>query len=232
MSRFARVTSIDVLETLAAAVQKFRAEAASAMDDLDIEMRRGLEWIHHDRKEYWAHELRRSEESVTQARIALQQARVARRVADHEPACVDEKRALERAKCRQETARRKVEAVRHWTHAVDHAVDECQRNRIQFLAWLQDDLVKAVAALSRMSTSLESYIQLEAPTADAARVLGPETSSAQGGEVSPKDPRSSGGSRTAAPALEGPNEVPRPAQAADPPPANAEPTIDRKEIGP
>ena len=56
MSRFARVTSIDVLQTLAAALQKFRGEAAGALDDLDIEIRRALEWIHHDRKEYWAQE--------------------------------------------------------------------------------------------------------------------------------------------------------------------------------
>ena len=56
MSRFARVTSIDVLPTAGRArLQKFRGEAAGALDDLEIEVRRALEWIHHDRKEYWAH---------------------------------------------------------------------------------------------------------------------------------------------------------------------------------
>ena len=91
-------------------------------------------WIHHDRKDYWERELRRSEDAVTQARVQLQQARTSRRVADHEPACDEEKRALARAKRRHETAQRKVEAVRRWTRAIEHAVDEYQRDRLQFLA--------------------------------------------------------------------------------------------------
>lgn len=178
MGQFARVTSIDVLQVVASALQKFRGEATTAMDDLDMEMRRGLDWIHHDRKDHWAHELRRCEDAVTQARLALQQAKAARRIAGHEPACVDEKRALERAKRRVEIARRKVAAVRHWATAIDRAVDECQRDRIQFQGWLEGDLLKAVSALNRMSMSLENYVALETPVSDAARTLGAEGSSA------------------------------------------------------
>ena len=32
------------------------------MDDLETELRRALEWIHHDRKEYWSQELHRANE--------------------------------------------------------------------------------------------------------------------------------------------------------------------------
>ena len=115
MSRSARVTSIDVLQTMAAAVQRFRGEAAGVLDDLEIEIHRALEWIHHDRKDYWTHELRRSYEAVSQARLQLQQAQTARRIAGHEPSCIDEKRALDRAKRRLEIAEQKVKAVQHWT---------------------------------------------------------------------------------------------------------------------
>ena len=180
MSRFARVTSIDVLQTVVGALQRFRSDAASTLDELEMEVRRAVEWIHHDRKDYWAHELRRSEESVAQARLALRQAKLSRRVADHEPACIDEQRALERAKRRHETARQKVEAVRRWTRAIDHAVDEYQRDRVQFHLWLDSDLTKAVAALNRMSTSLESYVSLEAPAADVEPILGVEASASEG----------------------------------------------------
>jgi hypothetical protein len=164
MSRFARVTSIDVLQTLASALQKFRGEATGALDDIDVELRRALEWIHHDRKDYWAHELRLSVENVSQARVQLQQARMSRRIADREPSCVDEQRALERAKRRFETAQEKVEAVRHWSYAVDRAVDEFHRSRAKFVTWLDADLLQGVAALNRMSESLVSYTSLEAPT--------------------------------------------------------------------
>jgi hypothetical protein len=163
MGRFARVTSIGVLQTTAAALQRFRGEAAGVLDDLEVEVRRALEWIHHDRKDYWAQELRRSQEAVSEARDQLQQARISRRIVGHEPACVDQQRAFDRAKRRLETAEQKVQAVKQWTLAIDRAVDEFQRSRVQFATWLDTDLLRAVAALDRMSQSLESYVSLETP---------------------------------------------------------------------
>ena len=72
-------------------------------------------------------------------------------------------RALERAKRRLETAEEKVRAVQHWELAIDRAIEEFQQNRTRFATWLDTDLLRAVAALNRMSESLESYISLEAP---------------------------------------------------------------------
>jgi len=163
MGRTARITSIGVLQTTATALQRFRGEASGALDDLDIELRRILDWIHHDRKEFWDHELRRSFEMVSQARIQLQQDRISRQIAGHEPACVDEKRALERAKRRLEVAEQKVQAVRMFAHAIDRAIEEYQRSRAQFVTWLDTDMLRAVAALDRMTASLESYVSLETP---------------------------------------------------------------------
>ena len=163
MSGPARVTSIDVLQTLATALQRFRSEAASAVEDADVETHRAMGWMQYDCKEYWAREVRRSEEAVAQARLQLKQARTARKVAGHDPICVDEERALKRAQRRQETARQKVEAVRRWTRSVETAIHHVQRSRIRFLGWLDTDLAQAIAALNRMSASLESYTSLEAP---------------------------------------------------------------------
>ncbi len=199
MSRSARVTSIDVLDTLSTALQRFRSDAKGAMDDLQMQLQRAREWIHYDRKEYWARELRHSEEAVSEARVQLNQARTARKVADHEPACIDEKRALERAKRRYETARQKVEAVRHWTRAVERAVDEAQGTGIRLRSWVDTDLSKAVAALTRMSASLETYISLEAPAGSAAPTIEAEGSSTEGDEAAVEDVRggSAGGDDSA-----------------------------------
>ncbi len=169
MGRAARVTSIGVLDTTVVAMQRFRAEAAGVLEELQVQMQRALEWIRHDRKDYWADELRRSWEGVSAARIQLQQAQVSRRIAGREPACIDEKRALERAKRRQETAKQKVQAVKHWTQVLERAADEFQQSRTQFATWLDTDLVEAVAALKRMSVSLESYTSLAGPAVSGTR---------------------------------------------------------------
>lgn len=195
MSRFARVTSIGVLQTTAGAVQRFRGEAAGAMDDLEIATRRALEWIHHDRKEYWACELRRSWEAVSQARVQLQQAQTSRKIVGRESACVDERRALDRARRRLETAEQKVQAVQHWTHAIDRAVDEFQQSRTRFTTWLDTDLLQATAALNRMSESLESYVSLEAPADSGAPMAVPGAAPAEDGQTAP----SGGDSCAAAP---------------------------------
>jgi hypothetical protein len=181
MSRSAKVTSIEVLPLLAAALQKFRSEGAGAMEDLETEVRRAIEWIHHERKEYWARELHRANEALIQARLQLQQAMVVRRVADREPACIDEKRAVERARRRVETAQRKVEAVRHWTGIIDRAADDFRRARTQFSTWLDIDLSRAAAALDQMSESLVTYISLEAPSERPPPAAGAE-------ETAKKDP--------------------------------------------
>jgi uncharacterized phage infection (PIP) family protein YhgE len=161
MCATARVTSINVLPLLAAAIQKFRGEASNAVDDIDGEVRRALEWIHHDRKEYWAHEARLAQEAVSQAKLQLQQAMTMRRIADRDPSCIDEKRALERAKRRLERAQRKIQAVRHWQGALDRVADDLRRSRTQFDAWLVNDMSRAVAALNAMSESLVAYISVK-----------------------------------------------------------------------
>jgi hypothetical protein len=165
MTRAARVTSIDVLPLLSAALQKFRGQAVGVLDDLDIEARRILEWIHHDRKEYWERELHRAQEKLNQARLQLQQARMTRRVGDHEAACLDEKRAVAVAQRRVETARQKIDAVRHWTRVIERAVEDFLRGRSRFAAWLDVDFPRATAALDQMSEALVTYITLEAGSA-------------------------------------------------------------------
>jgi hypothetical protein len=172
MSQFARVTSIGVLQTVASAVQKFRGESAAAIDDLAGQLRRAQEWIHHDRKTYWSQELYRSQETVSQARVQLQQARISRRIAGHEPACIDEQRALDRAKRRQTIAEEKCRAVQHWEIAIDRAVEEFQQNRTRFITWLDTDMLRAVTVLDRMSETLEKYISLAVPESS---VLPPPT---------------------------------------------------------
>lgn len=170
MARSAKVTSIDVLPLLAASVQKFRGEAAVALDDLQIELRRIDEWIHHDRKQYWGKEREKAYENLNQARLQLQQAKLSRRVGNHEAACIDEKRAVDRAKRRLDTANEKMEAVRRWTPKIDRALDDFQRIRSQYTTWLESDLQRAAAALNQMSETLVNYISMEAPPEAAAPV--------------------------------------------------------------
>jgi hypothetical protein len=212
MTRAARVTSIDVLPLLAAALQKFRGQAVGVLDDLDIEARRILEWIHHDRKDYWERELRRAQEKLNQARLQLQQARMTRRVGDHEAACLDEKRAVALAARRVEIARQKIEAVRHWTRVIERAVDDFLRTRSRFAAWLDVDFPRSTAALNAMSEALVTYISLEARPDDASTDAPPPPPEAAAEPAPPSEPAQQ---PEPAPPVE-PAQQPEPASSSEP----------------
>jgi hypothetical protein len=175
MGNHARVTSIDSLRDMAAALQMFRSEVGSALDDVDMELRRALEWIQHDRKEFWTKEVRRGWDRVTETRVQLQQAKMIQRVADHEPGCYDEKKAMDRAKHRLAHAEETLEAVKHWTHVIEHEVNEYRGRRVTVLNFVDIEVPKALSMLDRMITALEAYIAIQtAGQTGASPSLSPE----------------------------------------------------------
>jgi hypothetical protein len=81
-----------------------------------------------------------------------------------------------------------------------------QRSRIRFLGWLDTDLAQAIAALNRMSASLESYTTLEAPAGSSPLPSG-------GGQPVRQSPLPSGegqGVRAESPDAPGPHPNPLP----------------------
>jgi hypothetical protein len=188
----ARLTRIDAVREMAAAVDVFRDEAIAALESLDMEVRRALEWIHDDRHEHWNHEVRRGWEQITAARVQLQQAMTARRIDDHDPACIDEKKALARAKQRLEIAQQKVEAVRHCIRAIDQGVNEYRGARTPLAGWLESEAPKALATLRRMMDNLEGYLALHAPGGGSAAAM-PASDAGQPPPLPEEPPRASSG---------------------------------------
>jgi len=168
MSRPVKVKSIDAVEGLSAALARFQEEAAAALTDLQLQVHRAADWIHDDRRNYWADQVRRGWERVAQAKTELEQARTYRRIAEHQPACREERKALEIAKRRLQNAEEKVEAVRHWTRVLDRAMVDYRGGIAPLARWLEIDLPTATAALKRMGRSLESYVALETPLEETA----------------------------------------------------------------
>jgi hypothetical protein len=161
MSPGAKVRSIDAVEAMASSVTVFGDETSAALADLELEIRRAVEWIRHDRKLYWEKEVREGWDRVASARTELERCQVLHKVADHRPSCIEEKKALQRAKQRLDVAQQKVKLVRQWAHAVEKEVNECRAAVGQLAQWLQGELPKAVTTLHRMTAALEHYVRME-----------------------------------------------------------------------
>lgn len=160
MARGAKVRSIDAVGTFSAALKNFEEEATGALTSLDMEVRRALEWIHQERKEYWKQQVRRRQDKVAEARGDLGRC-MTYRSTDERPSCHEEKIALEKAKRRLRVAEEKVQVVRHWARVLDHEVHEFRGSMNQLAHWLQVDHPQSVAALERMMSALSAYVGLE-----------------------------------------------------------------------
>lgn len=182
MGRSAKVTSIDVIEQFAAALKAFDEDAKAALDGVEMEIRRALNWIQREQKDYWTRRIRQGWEEVNIARKELER-KMMFYPGDDRPSCHDERLALEAAKRRLRLAEEKVEACKRWSHRAEREVNEYIGAVQQLRRWMESDLPRAQADLARMGRALEDYVHLESSAEaavpdDVAALIGSESSPA------------------------------------------------------
>lgn len=187
MTRAARVLSIDDVDAVSAALTRFAEETAGALADLDLEIRRALEWVQQDRKLHWDQEVRRGWDAVAGARRELERRMITHKVADHRPSCVEEKKALALAKRRLDVALEKVKAVRRWSHAVEKESNEYRGSIGPLAQWLSADFPRAIASLRRMAGALDHYVAV-APSAAKIDAEGPSSGLPSAARGTPEPP--------------------------------------------
>jgi hypothetical protein len=185
MGRTARVKSIDALQSMSAALECFRDDAGGALDDLEMEIRRAVQWIGEDCRQYWKHEVQRAWDRIIEAKRQLEHAQMFRRAEGQHSPCVEEEKAVVRAKRRLELAESKVQAVTYWAATVERAVNEFRGIRSHLVNWLDADYPKAVAALGRMISALETYVRLQTPGDEHDLIARAAAASAIDAEASP-----------------------------------------------
>lgn len=160
MGHLAKVTSIDVIEHFAAAMKCFGEDVKTTLDGIDMEVRRALNWIQREQKDYWTGQIRRGWDEVNIARKELER-KLMVYPGDDRPSCHDERLAVEAAKRRLRLAQEKLEAVKRWSHRAEREVNE-YIGAVQVLrGWVEFDLPQAQADLARMARALEDYVALE-----------------------------------------------------------------------
>ena len=85
------VRSVCALAELRAALAKFAAAVSQSLDEVDMELRRAVDWVRLDRPGHWKKELQRSWDRVAEARNELAQCE-ARAYDGQRPSCYQEKK--------------------------------------------------------------------------------------------------------------------------------------------
>lgn len=162
MAESAEVLSIEVLRDLRNALLRFGEDAELALQDVDFEIRRTLEWLSNEQRLYWQSEIKRWEKNLSTARTELHRKRLAN-FGDRRPDTTLEERAVRRAEERLETSHKKLERVKRWVPELQHAIQE-YRGQSQALAdAVEMQIPRHAARLDRMVEALEQYTALTAP---------------------------------------------------------------------
>lgn len=161
-SQNARVFSIEVLRAQQANLLRFTAEVEAALVAMELQGRRPVEWVITDRGSYWPREVRRAQDAICEARVALERCELSSR-ADERRYCYDERKALEAAKRRLRYAEEQVHRTRLWRIRIQKAADQFQAQIARLRDYLDNELPRAVAELDRMAGALERYVQVSPP---------------------------------------------------------------------
>jgi hypothetical protein len=176
MDNGARVTSVDSIRSLRAALVNFEGGARDALTLLELEVRKAVDWLEHDRAQYWPDQYRKASEGVAQARNELERRQLTYG-SDEPPSCYEQKKALEAAKRRLRLCEEKMKTVKRWIRTVRGELNEFEGQMARMTECLDADIPRAVAALERMLVALEKYLASSTPSVD----------------VTPKDNRVAGG---------------------------------------
>jgi 16S rRNA G1207 methylase RsmC len=158
MAKSAHITSTEAVSALRTALLQFVAEAQHALTALQLEARRPVEWLDHDRTLYWPREMRKASDRVAEARLELQRCEMTIS-GDDRRACVQEKKQLQKAKARLELTEERIRTVRRWKFEMKKAVEDFETQLARVQRYLENDIPIAAAELQRMILALEAYIQ-------------------------------------------------------------------------
>lgn len=165
----AKITDIQVLDRLKAALVKLSEEFAAALEEADGEVDRTLVWLDREAPLRWQSEVRKRQEEVVACKSALYRKQITPSPNDQKASVVDEKKALQRAIAALEHAEQRLKNVKRWNLELPRA-QIAFKGAIQPLAAAAErDLPHAALKVGRMILAIDRY--LNAPSPELADLL-------------------------------------------------------------
>lgn len=163
MSNQAAVHSIEALKDLRVALALFSEDAMSALGAVEMEVRRTVQWLQHDRRMYWQDQIKRRREQVASAKAELFRRQLAKRP-DSSPSCTEQKEIHRRAEASLHEAEMRLAMVKKWDPALQQALFEYHGSIRRIKDLSSGDVPRAMLKLERMVDALEAYLRVAPPS--------------------------------------------------------------------
>ncbi len=166
MSDQADVRSLEQLKNLRVAFALFSEDALAGLGAIDAEIKRTLQWLRHDRREYWSQQMKLRREALASAQAELFRRKLAK-TPEYSPAMSEQKEAFRVAEARLREAEAKVIVVKKWEPALQQMALEYRATIRRIKAIASGDAPRAMALLQRLIDTLEAYLAIPVPTRPA-----------------------------------------------------------------
>lgn len=156
MASGADVRSVATLREWLAALAVYQDDASNALAGVNMELRRGLDWI-DEQLHQWQHAKRDAEEAVAQARAELS-ARQFPSWDGRDPDTTLQERNLRRAEAWLDHCEEQIRKCRGWVAKLPKLIEELYTghgHRLQ--TFLEGDLARGLADLNQRLEALERY---------------------------------------------------------------------------
>ena len=179
MGNQAKITSLDALDMIRAAMIVFLTKARRSVSDANDEARVTRMWLQHDRVTHWESEIRKRSRAYAQAEQEYMSARLQK---NNESALRGRKMIMDKAKRALEEAEAKLRRVKQWSQNFDSASDPILKRMEGMKHFLDEDMPRAIAYIVGLQRTLAAYTQGPPPDgsmpADAPAVEGEAASTA------------------------------------------------------
>lgn len=156
MTGSANVRSVDAIEATGTALSSFANQVEQALAMIEVESRRMLDWLQHDRPRHWRNQVRLANDGVAEARAALERC-LMYPINDERPSCYEERDALKQAQARLAYCEAKAERLRHWKREIEHELFQYQGRISQLVRIVEIEVPQAVDLLKKLLDRLEEY---------------------------------------------------------------------------
>jgi len=192
----AKLSRVDALEQLKAAVAAFVDDAKMALGSVEMETRRVVDRLNREQPFYWLQQIKAGRDEFAEAKASLARKRL-QKTDNYIPDTSEEEKAVRRAVAKIENAERKLEAIKVWTRRIEQSWNDYQGPSGQLADVVGGTPARAIADLNRLIKAVDAYLQVQAPTApleagdepfrEAASMARPLTEAPESAAENPSD---------------------------------------------
>lgn len=163
MNTGAGVESFQALTDWHACLTEFRTDAQNAVTAVALSLQRAADWV-ADQQKHWRAEIRKTEDRIVEAKTALRNKQYEDYSGGHPDTTVEEKE-LREAVAYHEFAQEQHDTARRWSLKLPTLIEDAWLGPSRNLTFFLDsDLPRAMALLTRQIAALEQYAATTPPT--------------------------------------------------------------------